>query len=251
MGFIYKATYRVSGKAYIGQTIQTIEKRMLQHQYPSSGCKAFLAAINKHGWENFDVDWYECPDAELNDLEEFLVDALGTLAPGGYNLRRGGGSRGEHSDVTKQKMREAWTPERKKKMSEANSGEKHPMYGKNHIKESTEKMSAAKMGEKHPMYGKNHTKESKEKMSAAHLGKTLTKEHRQKIGESNSGAKNHNSKTVYRYNLDGTFIDDFVSGVEAARALDKEDGSTIRKCACGVRKTAFGFRWSREKMDRL
>ncbi|AGE51744.1 GIY-YIG catalytic domain-containing endonuclease [Paramecium bursaria Chlorella virus CVM-1] len=296
MGFIYKATYRVSGKAYIGQTIRPILERLEEHQKTSSGCRAFYAAIKKHGWENFDVEWYEVPDDELNFYEEMLVALLGTLAPGGYNLMEGGGAIGKRSEETKQKMSEARTgkthteetkqkmskahigktlreetkqkmskahigktlrEETKQKMSESTSGEKHPMYGKTLREETKQKISKAmtgKTGEKHPMYGKTLTDKTKQKISEMmsgekhHMyGKTHTEETKQKMSEAQSGKKNHASKKVYRYKLDGTYIDSFESSGEAARAIDKKDGNLISSCACGKgkHKTAYGFKWSR------
>jgi len=225
MGFIYKATYRVSQKAYIGQTIQPIEKRMLQHQRPSSKCKAFIGAIKKYGWENFDVEWYEIPDEDLNFYEEMLVALLGTLAPGGYNLKEGGGAHGKYSVESKQKM------------SEAHKGEKHHMYGKNHTSETKQKMSEAKTG-------KSLTPETKQKISEAQSGKTFTKEHKQKLSEAKTGEKNPGSKKVYQYTSDGTYVDWFASSGEAARSLGKENGSQIRACARDKLKTAAGFKWS-------
>ena len=116
-------------------------------------------------------------------------------------------------------------------------------------------MSNAQSGEKHPMYGKTHTEETKKKMSEANsgekaywYGKTLSDEHKQKMSEAKSGEKNRSSKKVYQYTLDGTYVDDFASSGEAAQALGKTDGSNIRMCAHGDCKTAYGFKWSREKL---
>ena len=261
MGFIYKLTLKKeSRKAYIGQTIRDIHKRLEEHQQLSSGCRAISSAIKKHGWENFDKEWYEVPDDELNFYEEMLVALLGTLAPGGYNLMEGGGATGKRSEETKQKM------------SEAQSGEKHPMFGKGHTEETKKKMSEVQSGEKHPMFGKEHAEESRKKMSEAHRGMTLSEETKQKISkaqtdEKNSmfgkahteetkqkmskaktGEKNHNSMKVYQYNLDGTFIDSYASCGEAARALGKTYGASIGKCARGKQPSAYGFKWSREKL---
>ena len=229
MGFIYKLTHKESRKAYIGQTLRDIEERLKEHQQLSSGCKAISAAIQKHGWENFDKDWYEVPDEDLNFYEEMLVALLGTLSPGGYNLREGGGSTGKPSEESKQKMREAQSGEKNHNYGKTN--EKAYWFGKEHTKETKQKMSEAQTGEKHPMYGKEHTKESKKKMS-----------------EAQTGENNHNSKKVYQYNLDGTYVNSFASSGEAARALGKTDGSSIRSCACGDRQIAYGFKWSREKL---
>ena len=253
MGFIYKLTYKKTRKAYIGQTIRDIHKRLEEHQQlRSSGCRAISGAIKKYGWDNFDVEWYEVPDEDLNFYEEMLVALLGTLTPGGYNLKEGGGN-GRPSDETR------------KKMSEAKLGEKHHMFGKTRTEESKQKQSDAisgkknpmygKTGEKHHMYGKEHTEETKQKIGEANsgekhymFGKEHTEETKQKIGEAQIGEKNHNSKKVYQYTLDGTYVDEYASGGEAARALGKSSGSSINMCACGDRQTAYGFKWSHEKL---
>ncbi|AGE58061.1 GIY-YIG catalytic domain-containing endonuclease [Paramecium bursaria Chlorella virus NW665.2] len=245
MGFVYKLTHKKSRKAYIGQTLRPIHERLKEHQYANSGCRAISRAIKKHGWENFDKEWYEVPDEELNFYEEMLVALLGTLAPGGYNLMEGGGSKGRPSEETKEKMSEAHTgktltDEHKQKLSEALTGENnynhgktcenHHNYGKKHADESKQKMSEAKSGEKNHMYGK-----------------TLSDETKQKMSEAMSGVKNHASKKVYQYTIDGTYVDEFGSFGEAARSLNKSyGGSYIGLCAKGKRKDAYGFKWSQE-----
>jgi hypothetical protein len=248
MGFIYKLTFP-SEKSYIGQTIRDIHKRLEEHQLPSSKCVAVSHAIQKYGWENVKKEWYEVLDEDLNFYEEMLVALLGTLAPNGYNLMEGGGSKGRPSEESKQKM------------SEANFGEKNHMFGKEHTEESKQKISDALSGEKHPMYGKTgektsmfgkkHTEETKQKMREAlygeknHMfGKEHTEETKQKISESMTGEKNHASKKVYQYTLDGTYVNEFYSSGEAARTLGKINGSSIRKCARGDCKDAYGFKWS-------
>lgn len=225
MGYIYILT-SPNGKSYIGQTIRTIEKRFEEHQQ-SNNCRLIYRAIKKYGWDNFEKDWYECPEEDLNFDEDLLVSEMGTLVPGGYNLRDGGGSNGKHSEETKQKMREA------------QKGEKNHMYGKT--------------DEKCYWYGKTHTEETKQKMRETHIGKTPSDETRQKLseatrGENNpmygkTGEKNPRSKKVYQYDLDGNLINSFVSVEEASLQLGKR-GSKISMCACGDRKTAYGFKWS-------
>ncbi|AGE53183.1 GIY-YIG catalytic domain-containing endonuclease [Paramecium bursaria Chlorella virus Fr5L] len=244
MGFVYKLTYKVSRKAYIGQTIRPIEDRLKEHQLESSKCKAISAAIQKYGWENFEKEWYEVPDEDLNFYEEMLVALLGTLSPGGYNLREGGGATGKPSEESKQKMREAHigmshTEETRQKMKEAQTG-------KTLSDEHKQKMKEAKTGEKNHMFGKEHTEESKKKMSDAHAGKTQSEETKQKLSKAMTSEKNHASKKVYQYTIDGIYVDEFASSGEAARALGKTYGSSISKCARGKLPSAYGFKWSRE-----
>ncbi|ABT15001.1 GIY-YIG catalytic domain-containing endonuclease [Paramecium bursaria Chlorella virus NY2B] len=212
MGFIYTLT-SPSKKKYIGQTTRSIDQRFDNHQKKSSRCKAISGAIQKYGWDNFVVDYYECPDEELNKHERWLVELMGTLAPGGYNLREGGGCCGKLSEETKQKM------------SESRAGEKHWNYGGTLSQTHKVAISAAmsceknsmfgRSGEKHPMFGR-------------------------------SGEKHHNSKRVYQYTLDGVYVHWFGSTGEAARALEKNDGGNIAACARGDRPTAYDFKWSYE-----
>jgi len=44
------------------------------------------------------------------------------------------------------------------------AGEKHPMFGKQHSKETIDKMSNSKLGYKNPMFNKKHSDEIKQKM---------------------------------------------------------------------------------------
>ena len=119
MGFIYMLTFP-SEKSYIGQTIRDIHKRLEEHQWPNSKCVAVYNAIKKYGWEKVKIDWYEVPNEDLNKHEELMVEVLGTLSPGGYNLREGGGSKGRPSEETKEKISESMT------------GEKNHMFEKTH-----------------------------------------------------------------------------------------------------------------------
>jgi group I intron endonuclease len=100
MGYIYMIT-SPKGKSYIGQTIRSISERFKEHETgKSKDCVAIYSAIQKYGWENFEKEWYECPDKDLNDHEELMIEVLGTLTPGGYNLKGGGGN-GKLSEETR------------------------------------------------------------------------------------------------------------------------------------------------------
>ena len=164
-----------------------------------------------------------------------MVNLIGTLSPGGYNLREGGGSRGKASEESKQRMRKPKSEEAKqnmkrseetkKKISKSLLGENNPMFGRT--------------GEKNPNYGSKRSEESKQKHSESTKG-----EKHHMYGK--TGEKHNRSKRVYQYDLDETFIDSFGSIEEAGRYLNKTTGSSIGKCARGSQKhkTAYKFKWS-------
>ena len=62
-------------------------------------------------------------------------------------------------------------------------------------------------------------------------------------------AGKYHIKTIYRYDLDGKYINEYNSISEA----EKENGSHTNIVAClkGRRNTAGGYRWSYEKVDNL
>lgn len=231
MGHIYMLKNKVNGKIYIGQTRRPIHKRLAEHETGNNiHCQGIYNAIRKYGWDNFETDYYECPDEDLNFDENLLVREMGTLSPGGYNLMEGGGSGGKHSKESIQKMREAQL------------GEKNHNYGKTPSEETRRKLREANIG-------KTASDKTKQKISEALIGRIHTVKTRGKMSDSVRGEKNHGSKRVYQYDLDGTFIKSFGSCGEAARYIDK-DRPNISACARGNTnyKTAYGFKWSYTKL---
>ena len=96
----------LNGQQYVGQTNDTYH-RFISHRSSSSGCIYIRDAIHKYGWENAKIEilLVDLSLKEANRLETHCIDTLGTLAPGGYNLKRGGDSN-EFSEDSKNKMRE-------------------------------------------------------------------------------------------------------------------------------------------------
>lgn len=109
---------------YVGQTIQALPKRWKGHYGAagrSSGCPYLGHAIMKYGREAFDVetlDWATTKE-ELDAKEIYWISALGTMAPDGYNLHRGGRSNGPtHPDVVAKQVARMSAPDYKgKKMT--------------------------------------------------------------------------------------------------------------------------------------
>jgi len=177
-GIIYKATNKINGKIYIGQTVQPLNKRIIEHL-----CHALLKkdnsyfhnAIRKYGKENFIWEIVaECNLLEeLNRAEVKTIEKYNTFE-NGYNLTRGGeGSIGfKPSNETKRKM----------------SGSH---MGKTLSEEARRKISESQIGEKNYNFGRCPTEETKRKMSESHIGKIFSEETKKKIGESQRGEKNY------------------------------------------------------------
>lgn len=92
-GKIYCAHCIVTGKKYIGKTIQELEKRIKQHDKDRKRLDyLFYRAINKHGWNNF--IWgilEECEINFLNKKEEYWISFYKTnQSQYGYNTSSGG-----------------------------------------------------------------------------------------------------------------------------------------------------------------
>lgn len=109
---IYKITNLLSGKIYIGQTVQSLEDRWSDHSRPARGRhknkSAIGSAIRKYGKENFFIEKIDSAGSieALGVLEAHYIQKYGSLAPAGYNLELGGDSKRCHEE-TKAKIREA------------------------------------------------------------------------------------------------------------------------------------------------
>ena len=171
-------TNKINGKRYIGQTVQILSARWSKHCHIGKSNKgmAIVRAIQKYGKENFEIKVLsKCKSIEeMNHREAFYIKLFKTQCPNGYNISFGG-LNSKHTEKTK------------KKISEANKGERNPNFGKKASIETRKKQSAVRLGvrrsnevkkacsdrvqgEKHPMYGKHHTEEAKKKISESNKG---------------------------------------------------------------------------------
>lgn len=89
--YIYKATNKVNGKSYIGQTCD-LKTRIWQHWrcYEKEDC-LFHRAIQKYGKENFEWEVLEtCTEKEKATLLEKRYIAMYNTFHSGYNENKGG-----------------------------------------------------------------------------------------------------------------------------------------------------------------
>ena len=91
-GYIYKYT-SPNGKSYIGQTINSLQKRA-KNLISGNGykkCSLFWKAIEKYGFHNFICEILEeVPIKDLNEKEIYYINKFNSCAPNGYNLSSGG-----------------------------------------------------------------------------------------------------------------------------------------------------------------
>lgn len=198
-----------NGKSYIGQTLN-LSKRNHGHQ-SKTGCRAFHAAINKYGWDNFthEVLAEGLTLAEANTIEAEMISKYNTIAPHGYNLRSGGDN-SRHSDETKALQRVAklgrrHTPEAIEKIranSRNQSAETRAKIsktntGKKRDQETRERMAEAMRGLKRSPEGcaniraakQNISAETRAKISAAAKGRIVSDETRAKLSATRRGKK--------------------------------------------------------------
>lgn len=176
---IYKITNKVNGKIYIGQTIQSLEKRWFDHCRKNSCCRLLRNAIQKYGRDNFTIQQIDHAHSrcELDNKEIFWIEFYDCMTPNGYNLLSGG----LHHEISE---------ETRKKMSEAQRGEKHPMYGTHHSEEHKRKIGDSVRGEKNGNYGKHLSEETRRKLSFGrkgekhwNYGKRFSEERKNKMSE--------------------------------------------------------------------
>ena len=174
VGIIYIARCRTTGKRYVGQTVRSFHARLLEHKAPShfGTGRYFHSAIRKYGFDDFEFTTIgNIPDAALDALETFFIRTLGTIAPGGYNLKiEGHGGR--------------LSAETRRKISESNTGRVPGFGGKRHRPETRALMSGI-------MKGRIITPEARKKISASLRGNVPWNKGKKGLYRATEEAKRH------------------------------------------------------------
>ena len=171
IGYIYKITNKINGKAYIGKT-NNIIRRWKEHKYGHGGTAILSKAFIKYGIDNFDfsiidIEKYNTTEElnkQLAELEIYYIGVYNTFK-NGYNATIGGDgiSFYKHSEETKRKI------------SNSNKGKIIP-------KERLAKIRVA-------MLGKHHTLETRTKISdflknsEAHKKRCASPEYRKRLSD--------------------------------------------------------------------
>lgn len=134
---IYKITNKISGRSYIGQSVDIIE-RFREHKRAKNKKQQLISkAISKYGAENFEFKILltcEKDSKILDDLEIKFIKEFDTKVPNGYNIRPGGSC---YVPLTEEQL---------KAQSERNKGERNPMFNKEHNKETIKIISEKSKG---------------------------------------------------------------------------------------------------------
>ena len=91
MGSIYIIRNTINDKVYIGQTVQSLATRFLNHKMASrTEDTKFYRAIRKYGEDNFYIELLETVDyKDLNDREKYWIKYYNSYY-NGYNSTLGG-----------------------------------------------------------------------------------------------------------------------------------------------------------------
>jgi group I intron endonuclease len=251
---IYKIT-NPEDKVYIGYS-KNIERRF--KEYLTLRCKTqkFLKdSIQKYGAENHKFEVIEeCCLENIKEKEKYWIEYYSSYF-NGLNSNKGGGGVITHSDKTKEKMSVSHIGKKdslETKIKKANShiGIKHINHtnGENHKKTGQKDSIETILKKQKPKpknFGLNHSLKtkgkpkhndiSKSKISKGNKGKTVSKEIKLKISESNS-------KPILQYDLEGNFIKEWPSSVYINKELNFPQPNISAACL-GKQKTAYGFTW--------
>jgi group I intron endonuclease len=239
-GLIYIARCLVTDKAYIGQTVSTLQTRKLKHLWCANRSQQynwhFYNAIRAYGanaWE-WSVLEDTIPREQLNERESFYIAQLGTFGEGGYNLTSGGGQQREVSESTRQKLSAVHkgrikSPEWQAKITEALKGKIISEEQREKIRRSLKGKNA---GERNPNYGQRGRKTS------GFSGRSHSEETRAKMKEAHRGASTR-SREVCCITTDTSYPSMTQASLETGVA-----SSSILRCCKGELKTAGKLVWA-------
>lgn len=165
-GVVYLIVNKVNGKMYVGQTINTVEKRFGDHSRQNS---VIGRAIRKYGKENFRCEVLKrcASKAEMDAWEKFFIAAICCKIPFGYNVSDGGGGVAgrKHTDEERAKITVAKKGKHPTKKTRAKIAT--TLTGRSLSSEHIARIAAAQRGEKNNNYGKHPANDTRVKMSRA------------------------------------------------------------------------------------
>ncbi len=228
-GNIYKIT-SPSGRVYVGQTFN-MNRRMNDYKNLScSGQKRIYASLRKYG---FDAHSFEvlyggfCSPSELTKLEAHFIAELDSAGKNGLNILKSGAVYLRSSEPRKVTV---MSKETRKKISDTHKGKVMTNFSKMKI--------SLNNGMKNPV----HVATMRDAMVKAINTPECLSKRSQSLKKLYAEKGHPKSKKVHQFTIEGEFVKEFPSTMEAARQLGTSDGR-ISDCCRGERKTHRGFKF--------
>ena len=220
---IYKITCIKTNEIYIGQS-SNIEYRFKQYKLLSvKNHRKIYKSLIEYGYINhiFEIiETFDILDNKiLTEREQYYMDLYRSIGYALLNIREAG-SNGLHSFETKIKI------------GKSNSLK---LKGRKCSSEHTNNIKKSLLNNKRRL-GTKVSSFTKKKMSVSHTGKKKSHVHCYNISEAKK-------KIIQQYTLDMILLNEFMCANDAVRLLNFKSANTIRRCANGERKTAYGFIW--------
>lgn len=260
LGHIYCIECKVTRKWYIGQTVNTLQKRMKRHiSNAQKGEKYALSrAIRKYGVENFTIEeimWVEAETIQklkrkLDFLECYFIARYNTIKDG-YNMTGGGeGVLGLHfSEESRVKMSESARRRCDEEFRKRQSMISKKLWQSDSFRKLRSEVAHRTLS----------NKELQKKMGLARRGIKFTQEHKRKIGLAVAGERNGMygkthpkeiiakfSKQVLQYTSEGTLVKEWDSIIDVKRSL--KAGRKCLKRAIEKQDLFLGFIWKFKKV---
>lgn len=157
---IYKILNNINGKVYIGQTKNSLDKRIYEH---SKGKYLVQKAFAKYGINSFTVSIIDnaITKETSDEKEKYWIKFYDCKSPKGYNLTDGGGGLLNPSEEIRDKIRQ------KLKGVPQSEERKNKLRGRTLSEEHKNKLRGRKAWNKDIPWSEGH----KKKLSEAHIGK--------------------------------------------------------------------------------
>lgn len=269
-GKIYIIKNTINNKVYIGQTIQSIERRFNKHKSDYNLKKydtKLTRAFNKYGIENFYIELLEenIEESLLDEKEIFWIKKYDSYN-NGYNSTLGGQHKNSPSKYNRDIIKDLWDQglsskdirEKIKIPADTLSdillheffipkeeiafrkGQKMYSFSDEKLLEYWEKgMGVFQISKK---YGGSSSIIRKRLLRLGITEEELEQRAKENCGK-NFRENNYNLQPVYQFDLNGKFIKQYKSIKEASLATNTER-SSISKCISKEYKSANGYLWS-------
>lgn len=231
--YLYCHTNKINGKKYIGISCQSPSKRWGKSGSGYKGCPKMEKAISKYGWDNFnhEILLTNLTQKEACEKEKEYITKFDTIN-NGYNILSGGFDCGENGGELyfKSKKVNQYTLDRRLVKTWNSSAEIERELGYNHSAIGSSCRRETKMS-----YGYiwRYTDDCDDiddiiltKVNCFHNTKT------------------NRIKPINQYDLNGNFVKQWSSILEASKSLNKPTVLITKCCNREPKaKTAYGYQW--------